>query len=1219
MTKNKTSTASFSLKGAARRVFSLALAFAVAIAVLPFFKTASDAADQTAAYNYRLVWNTTNSHEIYEMSAKDSGISIYYKADHGRAAETQQTDDLDGTTSKDIYESRTTREWSGTLPGFPMGIHFGANFRQFAVNDQDFAYSFNLYVNDQLVLSDSVYIEDIGNWYGSGGDFMSNWVRGDHYADASMYPYPVSAKTNGSTTVYIPYSVTGATIVPTSGYYNISNVVDQYGVSWDAKVATENTLYTDEVEGKNDLYGEDGKIDFAAANVDRTDKLTWVYNTANSAHSVVKFPMNITVVTPKELRIDTNNRPVSGLDRTGYVAEGDFYYGYAGEVRNLGRAIPDSENGYRFTGWTLVEGVGSVSGTTFTVGNGNATVKANFTMAKPVVTFTDKDDNVLKTVEVEYNGAVESSQLPPRSNNTTTPAGGVPGIWFDSAAHYTFNGWPSSQYIGVKDDITIKASYTAAAHNLVKSEFIPASNSYVYRCDCGYEEIVQVANWAVTFLDDEGNVIKFPTGTTQTVVDPDTGDEHEEPVFADHIDAIETPTNAFSMVTPPVKPATAQYNYTFIGWTQVAIDNDAHTATYQATYSDAENEYVVRFYSVDGRVNLGTFVVKYGEIVREKYPAAIDDIEQDIVAQIRTAHPDLIEGTDYDDVNHYSFVGWTHSIDAPAVSAYTVRPQLAGEAHRYEYISLGEEGGTPTHMKICSYGHESTIEECTVEDVDVAPTCIRDGYTAKQCKYCSYEKDKVIVPATGHDYEYKVIDKPGLYTEGLIKGECKNGCGISVNVEVPSLNNVNYTVECTATAESAGFNKYTWNDNPLYKWAAGHEQGIYVELIETEVQPLGWNVRYYSEDTKTELANIRGVASYDGIADAYLDAGYALPEKDPTVEIAYVFDGWVQTDEVAADGIDPDTGEPTVLHIAVDGKNEADGIANVKASFVETPRKYEVTFVAGGAVVGTAQVEYNTLAELPTDFPDFSYDKDNYYKVTSWIGLDQPIVADTTIEAVYETFPLTKEVVEPGCLDQGYTLYKCEQFGFETKDDYTDPVGHRFGAWSDDETGLNHVRHCTKCDAVETHVWDVWENQGVSKHVRHCTNPNCDQTQIHDWGAWENYSESQHRRVCVQDPEHVEYGYHRFVDLVPIQATCTHSGLTAGLECTVCGIIEPQEEIPMIDHVDEDENGYCDWCGLDLTDDAACPYCGEVHTGSIIQIIIRYIHIFLHFFTSLFG
>lgn len=64
-------------------------------------------------------------------------------------------------------------------------------------------------------------------------------------------------------------------------------------------------------------------------------------------------------------------------------------------------------------------------------------------------------------------------------------------------------------------------------------------------------------------------------------------------------------------------------------------------------------------------------------------------------------------------------------------------------------------------------------------------------------------------------------------------------------------------------------------------------------------------------------------------------------------------------------------------------------------------------------------------------------------------------------------------VVAPTCTAQGYTLHKCSVCGEETKDTYTDALGHEYGEWvidkpaTEDAAGSKH-RDCVRGDDTQT-------------------------------------------------------------------------------------------------------------------------------------------------------
>ena len=76
-----------------------------------------------------------------------------------------------------------------------------------------------------------------------------------------------------------------------------------------------------------------------------------------------------------------------------------------------------------------------------------------------------------------------------------------------------------------------------------------------------------------------------------------------------------------------------------------------------------------------------------------------------------------------------------------------------------------------------------------------------------------------------------------------------------------------------------------------------------------------------------------------------------------------------------------------------------------------------------------------------------------------------------------ETEPLghdyEAEIVEPACTENGYTLYECIWCGDGYKDDETKALGHSYGEWetvasAGCESAGEEVRTCARCDDVET-------------------------------------------------------------------------------------------------------------------------------------------------------
>ena len=165
---------------------------------------------------------------------------------------------------------------------------------------------------------------------------------------------------------------------------------------------------------------------------------------------------------------------------------------------------------------------------------------------------------------------------------------------------YTFAGW-TPNVVAVTGNATYTATYNSTR------------NSYT-----------------ITWKNDDGSTID------QTVVEYG-----------------QTPTHA-----DPTKPATAEYTYTFTGWTPnvVAVTGNA---TYMATYSSAKNSYTVTFVDYDG-TELKVETVEYGQAatppanpVRENYYFMGWDSDFSFVTEDMTvtATYKLYDPTDVDNIS----------------------------------------------------------------------------------------------------------------------------------------------------------------------------------------------------------------------------------------------------------------------------------------------------------------------------------------------------------------------------------------------------------------------------------------------------------------------------------------------------------------------------------------------------------------------------------------
>ncbi len=199
------------------------------------------------------------------------------------------------------------------------------------------------------------------------------------------------------------------------------------------------------------------------------------------------------------------------------------------------------------------------------------------------------------------------------------------------------------------------------------------------------------------------------------------------------------------------------------------------------------------------------------------------------------------------------------------------------------------------------------------------------------------------------------------------------------------------------------------------------------------------------------------------------------------------------------------------------------------------------------------------------------------------------------------------------------------------------------------------TRSCSECGYTETEYTDASDSH--TEEVRNDVSATCTQdgytgdvycsvcgellengTVIpaldHSYGEWTKLDDSQHQRVCANDENHVEKSAHSWdggavtktascseegiltytcsvchaekTEIIPktahtqetisgFSATCTQTGLTDGVKCSVCGeIITAQEIIPALGHEDGDNDGICDICGEEAKIDTDCDTAGHV-------------------------
>ena len=457
------------------------------------------------------------------------------------------------------------------------------------------------------------------------------------------------------------------------------------------------------------------------------------------------------------------------------------------------------------------------------------------TPATYTIRFVNEDGTELQSGEVAYG------ETPAYTGETPTKAATVQYT-------YTFAGW-TPEIVPVTGDATYKATYSTT-----------------------------VNEYTITFLNDDGTELQ------------------SEPVAYG-----ETP--AYTGETP-TKDATAQYTYTFVGWTP-EIANVTGDATYTATYAEAVNKYTIRFVNDDG-TELQSGEVAYGET-----PAYTGETPTKAATAQYT----------------YTFAGWTPEI-ANVTGDATYTATYAETVNKYT-ITFVDEDGTTVLKEATAYDYgtaaadivkpadptKASTDQYTYTFVgwtpEIANVTSDATYTATysstlnqyMIKFVDEDGTTVLKEATAYDYGTAAADivKPADPTKASTDQYTYIFAGWSPEI-ADVTGDATYTATYTATV-----NKYT--------------------------------ITFVDEDGTTVL---KEATAYDYGTAAVDIVKPADPTKASTDQYTYTFAGW-----------DPEIADVT-------------GDATYTATYSSTLNQYTITFVdEDGTELQSGPVAYGEQYALP--------------------------------------------------------------------------------------------------------------------------------------------------------------------------------------------------------------------------------------------------------------
>ena len=323
-----------------------------------------------------------------------------------------------------------------------------------------------------------------------------------------------------------------------------------------------------------------------------------------------------------------------------------------------------AEYTYSFSGWTP----------NIIAATAEASYKATFTATKNkyTITWLNDDNSQIDQTSVEY-GVVPTHDDPAKTATAE---------W-----SYTFAGWDNTP-IAVTGEATYKATYTSSKNSYTIT-WLDDDNTQIDQTSVEYGVVPThvdptkqaTAEFTYTFAGWDNTPIAVTGEATYKATYTSTKNSYTVTWLDDDNSALGSTTVEYGVVPThedPTKQPTAQYGYTFAGWTP-AISAVTGNATYKAMYTDTINQYTISWLD-----DVGTLV------------------DQTKVAYGSTpAHANIYKESD--DQYDYTFVGWTPTL-VPVIgdASYSAIFTTAGKSYTVTFYF--EDGVTVLDQMTLPYG-----------------------------------------------------------------------------------------------------------------------------------------------------------------------------------------------------------------------------------------------------------------------------------------------------------------------------------------------------------------------------------------------------------------------------------------------------------------------------------------------------------------------------------
>ena len=480
----------------------------------------------------------------------------------------------------------------------------------------------------------------------------------------------------------------------------------------------------------------------------------------------------------------------------------------------------------------------------------------------------------------------------------------------------------------------------------------------------------------------------------------------------------------------------------------------------------------------------------------------------------------------------------------------------AGTEEEITFVALSEE---------CSHNY--------IEKV-VAPTCVTEGYTIYVCDLCGESYIDKYVDKLGHSFTNYVSDKNATCEKDGTKTAKCDRCDLTDTIidEDSKLGHsfTNYVSDKNATCEEDGTK------------TAKCDRCDLTDTIADEDSKLGHSFTNYVSDKNatceedgTKTAKCDRCDATDTIIDEGSKLGHSftnyVSDKNATCEEdgtkTAKCDRCDLTDTIADE--DSKLGHSFTNYVS--DKNatcEEDGTKTAKCDRCDATD----TIIDEGSKLGHSFTNY-------VSDKNATCEEDG----TKTAKCDRCDATDTIIDEgskLGHSFTNYVSDKNATCEEDGTKTAKCDRCDLtDTIADEGSKLGHSFTNYVSDKNATceedgTKTAKCDRCDATDT-ITDEDSKLG------------------HKYGEWKHDAGTKaHIRVCENDSTHIESEECTFNSEVTKEVGCIENGIRT-FTCTVCGY-SYDETIAAPGHKDNDGNGVCDVCGMNI-----CKHEGADHIYAV--------------------